>query len=113
MAPLSQELEPPPNPVRFSWVYNDIVEFEANLLPKLDGLHFVSEFIRNYIHTHHPEAARCKSTLLPNFISDPGSAGGTAYDGDLVSIGTLEPRKNQGYLIRVLHEARQLAIDIR
>ena len=90
------------------WVYNGITELEAKLLPKLDGLHFVSQFMRDHIHARHPGTAKCESILLPNFISDPGSAVGTEREGDLISIGTLEPRKNQGYLMNVLHEALKL-----
>jgi glycosyltransferase involved in cell wall biosynthesis len=90
------------------WVYRGIRNLESELLPKLDGLHFVSQFMRDYIHEHHPEAARCESIVLPNFIEDPGSAAKGEPKGDLISIGSLEPRKNQVYLLRVLHEARLL-----
>jgi len=90
------------------WVYRGIRNLESELLPKLDGLHFVSQFMRDHIHEHHPETAKCKSIVLPNFIEDPGSAAKGEPKGDLISIGSLEPRKNQGYLIQVLHEARLL-----
>lgn len=90
------------------WVYDGIIELEAEVLPKLDGLHFVSRYMRDHLLAQHPEAAKCESILLPNFIADPGSPASREHEGDLVSIGTLEPRKNQGYLIRVLHEALKL-----
>lgn len=91
-------------------VYDGIRRLEAELLPKLDGLHFVSRFMRDHTYAHHPATANCASILLPNFVADPGSPAGSGREpeGDLISIGTLEPRKNQGYLIRVLHEARKL-----
>jgi glycosyltransferase involved in cell wall biosynthesis len=90
------------------WVYRGIRNLESELFPKLDGLHFVSQFMRDYIREHHPEAARCESIVLPNFIGDTGSAAKGEPKGDLISIGSLEPRKNQVYLLRVLHEARLL-----
>jgi glycosyltransferase involved in cell wall biosynthesis len=90
------------------WVYRGIRNLESKVLPKLDGLHFVSQFMRDYIREHHPEVARCKSIVLPNFIEDPGSAAKGEPKGDLISIGSLEPRKNQVYLVQVLHEARLL-----
>jgi glycosyltransferase involved in cell wall biosynthesis len=89
------------------WLYRDIVKFESELLPKVDGLHYVSRFMRDYIHEHHPRAAKCQSILLPNFLEDPGNAPKSEPTGDLISIGSLEWRKNQVYLIRVIHEARQ------
>ncbi len=90
------------------WVYRGIRNLELEVLPNLDGLQFVSQFMRDYIHEHHPEAVKCKSIVLPNFIEDPGSAAEVEPKGDLISIGSLEPRKNQAYLIQVLHEARLL-----
>lgn len=93
---------------RGGWVYRGILDLEAELLPKLDGLHFVSRYMRDHIHLHHPGAVKCTSIVLPNFIADPRSSGSCERDADLISIGTLEPRKNQSYLIQVLHEARKL-----
>ena len=89
------------------WLYRGMERFESELLPKLDGLHYVSRFMRDYILERHPDAAKCKSILLPNFLEDPGSAPKSTPKGDLISIGSLEPRKNQEYLIRVIHEARR------
>jgi glycosyltransferase involved in cell wall biosynthesis len=90
------------------WVYRGIRSLEAELLAKLDGLHFVSNYMRDYIFETHPEAAGCRSIVLPNFIEDPGRSKNGELRGDLISIGSLEPRKNQGYLLRVLHEARRM-----
>ena len=90
------------------WLYRGIEKFETELLPKLDGLHYVSRFMRDCILARHPAAAKYKSILLPNFLEDPGSPPKSAPKGDLISIGTLEPRKNQVYLIWVIHAARVL-----
>lgn len=90
------------------WVYRGIRSLEAELLAKLDGLHFVSNYMRDYIFETHPKAAGCRSIVLPNFIQDPGWTKNGELRGDLISIGSLEPRKNQGYLLRVLHEARRM-----
>ncbi len=90
------------------WVYRGICDLESRLLPQLDGLHFVSDFVRDHICGRHPELSRCRTIVLPNFVEDTGRAARQAPAGDLISIGSLEPRKNQVYLLRVLHEARRL-----
>lgn len=90
------------------WAYRRIQNREAEVLPRVDGIHFISRFMRDYIYQHHPEASKCRSLILPNFIKDPASVAVHEPKGDLISIGTLEPRKNQAYLIRVLHAARLL-----
>lgn len=90
------------------WVYRAIKDLESKLLPELDGLHFLSQFVRDHICERHPDVWRCKSIVLPNFLGDAGRVPRKKYKGDLISIGSLEPRKNQLYLLLVLHEARLL-----
>jgi glycosyltransferase involved in cell wall biosynthesis len=93
---------------RGDWVYRGIQDLEAELLPRLDGLHFVSQFMQDYIHAQYPALSQCHSIVLPNFIADPGIPQIDGRDADLICIGPLEPRKNQSYLIQVLHEAQKL-----
>jgi glycosyltransferase involved in cell wall biosynthesis len=71
-------------------------------------LHFVSQFMQDYIHARYPAVSQCHSIVLPNFIADPGIPQIDGRDADLICIGPLEPRKNQSYLIQVLHEAQKL-----
>ena len=93
---------------RGDWVYRGLEALEADVLPRLDGLHFVSQFMRDYVQRRYSGVAACKSVVVPNFIADPGVPQARDHDADLVSIGPLEPRKNQSYLIQVLHEANKL-----
>ena len=93
---------------RDDWVYRGILALEAETLPKLDGLHFVSQFMHDHVHALYPAVGRCKSVVLFNFIADPGPPRAGERAADLICIGPLEPRKNQAYLIRVLHEAQKL-----
>ena len=76
------------------------------LLPQLDRLVFVSEFMRREVLRQVPEAASVPSFVIPNcvFPAEPVAADAA----DLVSIGTLEPRKNQAFLLDVLAEADKL-----
>lgn len=93
---------------RGDWVYRGLEALEADVLPRLDGLHFVSRFMRDHVCGRHAGVAGRPSVVVPNFIADPGVPQAGDHDADLVSIGPLEPRKNQGYLIQVLHEANKL-----
>ncbi len=90
------------------WVYRWIRGLESETLPALDGLIFVSRFMQAHLTETIPGTKAVKSIVLPNFVSTPPARTETQTKRDLISIGTLEPRKNQGYLLRVLSEARDL-----
>ncbi len=85
--------------------YKAIVDREQEVLLQLDGLVFVSEFMRNELLSRHPGIARIPYVVIPNFIPDPGKQAAASIDADLINIGTLEPRKNQGYLLDVIAAA--------
>lgn len=89
------------------WVYRGIRRLEARVLPRVDGIVYVSSFVRASVEREIPAVVGVPSVVLPNFVFPPPAA---ATDGatraDLVAVGTLEGRKNQGYLLRVLDEAR-------
>jgi len=55
-----------------------------------------------------PAAAGVPVHVIPNFAPAAFAGHSQVLDGDLISIGTLEPRKNQGFLIKVLAEANAL-----
>lgn len=88
------------------YLYRSIQKLERNVLPRLDGIVFVSEFMKNVIKTNNPAVAKVSSVVVPNFVLAPDSRGSGRRTADIISIGTLEPRKNQGYLIKVLAEAK-------
>jgi glycosyltransferase involved in cell wall biosynthesis len=86
--------------------YESIRDFESEVLPRLDGIVYVSAWAGDLLQTRVAGLTAVPSVTVPNFVdlrrhglSDPPVV------GDLVSVGTLEPRKNQGYLLEVLKAA--------
>lgn len=97
-------------------LYSSILTFERKVLADVDGLVFVSQFARDHIcaflGVNHSRVA-----IIPNGIDPPQpilrdirSELGVAPEAFVISsVGTLEPRKNQVYLLDVLE--RLLAVD--
>jgi len=93
--------------------------FEARWLPQVDALVFVSRFMRDVLLERLPMLAKVPHAIVPNFVADPGeptvlasiggaAAGhGEAFDADLISIGTLEPRKNQAAQLEIVAAAHR------
>jgi glycosyltransferase involved in cell wall biosynthesis len=79
---------------------------ERRVVPSVDKLIFVSDFMRKTLVARLPSLHRIDATVIPNFPK-PTSTRPIAprMTGDLIAIGTLEPRKNQAFLLRVLGEA--------
>lgn len=94
-------------------LYKAIVDREQKVLLQLDGLVFVSEFMRRELLLRHPGIARIPYVVIPNFIPDPGRQATASIDADLISIGTLEPRKNQDYLLDVIAAAHAHGTALR
>jgi glycosyltransferase involved in cell wall biosynthesis len=65
--------------------------------------------MRGVILERLPATARVPHTVIPNFVSQGRSADKQAgIGGDMIAIGTLEPRKNQAFLLHVLAKAKVL-----
>ncbi|WP_323100890.1 glycosyltransferase family 4 protein [Intrasporangium sp. YIM S08009] len=91
-------------------VYRWIRQTEREVLPAVDGVVFVSAWAAAAVRSWLPEADRAPSSVIGNFVQDPGAQAGASADsrsGDLVSVGNLEPVKNHRYLVRVLAAARR------
>lgn len=87
-----------------SLYYRSICDNEQRTLPRLDGIIYVSQFIKAALEQRHPKLSSVPNTVIPNFtFANP--AIGAEKQADLITIGTLEPRKNHAYLLRVLAEA--------
>ena len=73
----------------------------------VDRLVFVSEVQRRMLLEWFPELDGVPSAVIPNFVDVEEVDPDRVPDLDLVTIGSLEPRKNQGFLIEVLAAARK------
>ncbi len=80
--------------------------FESSVLPRLDGLVFVSDFMRRELHRRIPELRRVQSIVIPNFLDDPGVRIQSDSHTDLITVGTLEHRKNQRYALEIVAAAK-------
>ena len=87
--------------------------FEARTIAALDGLVFVSAFMRQSLTERIPAIASVPSAVIPNFLADPGVADASrTHDADLITIGTLEPRKNQGYALEIVAAAARQGLKL-
>jgi glycosyltransferase involved in cell wall biosynthesis len=100
-------------------VFRGIRQLERDVIPRVDGLMYVSRWARDALTEWLPEAAAVPSVVIENFVTPPPAAA-AGSDGeplaDLVTIGHLEPVKNHRYLLEILAAARQagrpLTLDI-
>ena len=89
------------------WVYENILRLEKEVMPQLDGIVFVSRYMADHIERRIPEIRNVRKFISPNFMrKEVGEP--TNVKGDLINIGTLESRKNQEYLLRVLFECARV-----
>lgn len=89
-----------------------MLALDSDVLPRLDGLVFVSEYMRDQLTARIPQVAHVPQIVLPNFMSDPVTSS-FATTRDLINIGTLEPRKNQAYLLQILAAAYRQGRPLR
>jgi glycosyltransferase involved in cell wall biosynthesis len=86
-------------------LWRSTLERESRVLSSVDGIVYVSDFMRREVEQRVPGAVRVPKALIPNFVqAPPAGEAGTLPPTELVSIGTLEPRKNQSYALEVLAE---------
>jgi glycosyltransferase involved in cell wall biosynthesis len=86
-------------------IYRHAKRCEERALADIDGLVCVSEFMHSHLVSAVPAVANTPYRVIPNFVAPvAGATDGPA--GDIITIGTLEPRKNQIFLLHVLAAAR-------
>lgn len=87
-------------------LWHNLMENERNVLPKLDQIVFVSSFMQQVVGARLPALAGVPQVVISNFpaISGGSTLSKASVSGDLIAIGTLEPRKNQGFLLQILAE---------
>lgn len=88
-------------------LYRAMRRFESDVLPRVDALVFVSAFAERMLLQRMPALAVVRREVIPNFLVDPGEPSPLSRaTSDLIAIGTLEPRKNQRYLLDIVAAAR-------
>jgi glycosyltransferase involved in cell wall biosynthesis len=97
-------------------VFRRIRRQERAVLPRVDGLMYVSDWARTALVGWLPEAAAVPSTVIDNFVSPVSTGPGGEPLADLVTMGHLEPVKNHRYMLEVLAEAartgRRYTLDV-
>jgi glycosyltransferase involved in cell wall biosynthesis len=88
-------------------LFRSIRDFEARVLPRLDGVAYVSAFARRVLQDRLPAMRQVPSVVIHNAVPAAPPRAVTPM-GDLVTIGALEPQKNHAYLLRVLATAAGL-----
>lgn len=90
------------------WLDRRIRATEAKVVRQVHGLIFVSAFMQQQMARVWPGIPAERCCVVSNFVKRPQDV--SALPGmagrDLINIGTLEPRKNQAFLLDVLKEAQ-------
>lgn len=84
-----------------------IRDFEAAVVAGVDGLVFVSDFMRQQVLDAVPAARHVPSTVIPNFVADAAAPAPPDAPRDCITVGNLLHRKNQAYLLQVLAAAKR------
>lgn len=85
-------------------VYRSIRKFEETVLPRLDGVVYVSDFTRTSLQARIKALRQVPSVVIPNPVPESAAPPGRA-GVDLITVGALEPAKNQAYLLEILSAA--------
>jgi glycosyltransferase involved in cell wall biosynthesis len=114
---LADEYAEPGREIRHDGVvFRAIRRSEREVIPRLDGVVYVSAWARNALLSWLPEAAEVPSAVIGNFVEPMPFDADQALLGDLVSTGKLEERKNHRFLLEVLAHAKRagrcLTLDV-
>src|SRR3569832_1635242 len=88
--------------------YCSIECVEQEVLPRLDGIVYVSRILQMQLEKRIPALKGMDAAIVPNFVQPLPGANDEGIHGDLISIGTLEPRKNLRYLFEILMHASRM-----
>jgi glycosyltransferase involved in cell wall biosynthesis len=79
---------------------------ESTVLPLLDGIVYVSRFMKRELESRIPRLEELSSAVIPNFCRPATEAAEKFERVDIINVGTLEPRKNQQFLLELLAYAK-------
>jgi len=86
------------------WRFIAAAEMES--LPHVDRIIFVSRFMQKEIARRLPATSAVPQSVIPNFVRHIAANDSVLpCRKDMIAIGTLEPRKNQAFLLHVLARA--------
>ena len=89
-------------------LWQELMATDATALPQVDRLIVVSRFMRESLFSRIPALRNSDCIVLPNICPvAPGPESNARPRRDAVSIGSLESRKNQQFLLRVIAECKQ------
>jgi glycosyltransferase involved in cell wall biosynthesis len=86
-------------------LFRSIRLLERDVLARVDGIVFVSESARKDLWLD--DLADVPTATIPNFLGTAGPGLIPGPRADLVSVGSLEPRKNHRFLLDTLAAAKQ------
>jgi len=86
-------------------LYRHLQHNEAQILPRVDMIIFVSAFMQKAVNDRLPSIKSIPQAVIANFIHDHRQPIDPQTRSDLITIGTLENRKNQAFILRVLATA--------
>jgi len=89
-------------------LYKSIKNLEEEIFTQLDGIIYVSYFMKEEMEKAVPKLKTIHSKVIPNFIHRTNANPSPKSKREMLNIGSLEPRKNQSYLLHVLHELNLL-----
>ena len=93
-------------------VYREIRRFEEDVLPRVHGIVYVSDFTRTVLEKRLPQVAGIPHAVV-HLCVDPVQRPYVPRDGELIMVGGLEPRKNHTYLLQVLAAAAAMGRTYR
>jgi glycosyltransferase involved in cell wall biosynthesis len=88
-------------------MFRAIRSLERAVIPRVDGLVYVSGWGRDALLRWFPDAAAVPSAVIGNFVAPLAVKSRRESIGDLVTVGNLEAVKNHRYLLQVLAQAKQ------
>ena len=97
-------------------IFRAIRQLERDVIPRVDGIVYVTKWAESQLLSWLPEAASVPSTVISNFVAPLPRQPVQEPLGDLVTTGRLDDRKNHRFLLEVLRCAvdagHRLTLDI-
>jgi glycosyltransferase involved in cell wall biosynthesis len=91
--------------------FRAIRQMESEVLPRLDGIVYLSRSTQENLSTWLHDLDAVPSRQIHNFVFDTPASAPTAPVADLVTVGGLEEFKNQRFILEVLGAASRMGRD--